>query len=380
MKKTIIILLFSLLYMTCSSDKYPLPSIPDIDDRYANIGKQVYNLIYPILDAESGYAFNHPSDIYFGVDNFVYVCDTDNNRIVMLDAGGGLQGISQYIDHPEAISQDDSLNLLIVNKTNKVYKINLLKYNHFIADAPIELVYQQTSKPTRQFTGISVHNGFEYYVTVIDVADSNTNYLEFSFIYDFYRDKKDQYIHKLKGTIPLYMNGTGLFSAIIPTSVLSIREMYQDISGTKEDSRAFYFTQSGKTSLLFNSFKVQYISTVLFEGQEVLVPYTGFLGTHIYSPEYFWNPEDIAIDRQGFIFVVDAGMDSPPSDLTLYNPGFFRFSSSGTLLQTVVGFGTEPKKFNNPKGIAVSPFLDDQMVYIADTGNNRIMLFRLSTN
>ncbi len=146
------------------------------------------------------------------------------------------------------------------------------------------------------------------------------------------------------------------------------------------DTRAFLFTQTGKTSLLYNSFKVQYISTTLFEGQEVLVPFTGFIGTDVYSSGYFWNPEDIALDRQGFIFVVDAGAAAVSSDSMLYNPGFFRFSSSGTLLQSVVGFGSEPKKFNSPKGIAVSPFLDDQLVYVADTGNNRIMIFKLSTD
>jgi hypothetical protein len=38
----------------------------------------------------------------------------------MMDEGGTIQGYSQYIHHPEAITQDDSLNLLIVNKTNMI--------------------------------------------------------------------------------------------------------------------------------------------------------------------------------------------------------------------------------------------------------------------
>jgi len=42
--------------------------------------------------------------------------------------------------------------------------------------------------------------------------------------------------------------------------------------------------------------------------------------------------------------------------------------------------GNGDKQFTNPKGIAVSPYPEDQTVYIADTGNNRILLFRLSTN
>ncbi|MBL7135427.1 MAG: hypothetical protein ISS81_02395 [Candidatus Marinimicrobia bacterium] len=367
--------LFSLfLMLSCSHDKYSLPTVPDVEDRYSNIGKEVYNFIYPILNKENGWDFKKPSDIYFGVDNFVYVCDTDNNRIVMMDAGGEIQGVSQFIEHPEAISQNDSLALLIVNKTNKIYKIDLFNNNHIISNAPIEEVYEQTSQPDRQFTGITVYNGFEYYVTVIDVADSNTNYLEFSFVYDFRGD------NTLKGPIPLYVNGTGLFSAILPTSIVSIRERYLDISSRAEDSKAFLFTQTGRTSQLTNSFKVQSITTSMFEGQEILVPNTNLIWTDFYSSEYIWNPEDIALDRQGYIFVVDAGSSKSELDTTTHTPGFYRFSTTGILLQSVVGFGDEPKQFNNPKGIAVSPFLEEQIVYIADTGNDRVMLFRLSTD
>jgi len=111
-----------------------------------------------------------------------------------------------------------------------------------------------------------------------------------------------------------------------------------------------------------------------------LITNTGLIGTDLYSANQIWNPEDIALDRQGFIFIVDTGDSTIAQDSTLYQPGFYRFSTTGTLLQSVTGFGSEPKKFKNPKGIAVTPFLDDQMVYVADTGNNRIMIFRLSTN
>lgn len=364
---------YGLFLSSCSHDKYPLPSIPNVEDRYSNIGKTVYNLVYPIWDSHNGYNFGHPADIYFGVDNFLYICDTDNNRIIMLDAGGAIQGYSQFIPHPEAITQDDSLALLIVNKTNKIFKIDLYHNNHLIANAPIDTVFEQRSEPTRQFTGITVHNGFEYYVTVVDVADSGSNYLEFSFIYDFNAN------HTLKGPLPLYVNGTGLFSAILPTAIVSYRERYLDISKTSEDSPGFWFTQTGRTSLLYNSFKIQDVTTRRMEGQDMLVPNTGFIGTDIYNSEYFWNPEDIALDRQGFIFVVDAGRSFSDPDTTLPAPGFYRISPTGAILQKVTGLGTGDKQFNNPKGIAVSPFLEDQTVYIADTGNNRILMFRLST-
>jgi len=374
MKKILVLSsLIAWFIIQCSHEKLPLPSVPKGEELYGNIGKEVYNLIHPILDAEHGYDFNHPSDVYVGVDNFVYVCDTDNNRIVMMDVGGTIQGVSQFIEHPEAITQNDGLDLLIVNKTNKIYKIDLVSVNHNIGVAPVEVVYEQASEPTRQFTGISVHNGYEYYVTVVDVADSNKNYLEFSFIYDFNAD------HTLKGPLPLFVNGTGLFSAIVPTAIVSLRERYLDISSKSEDTEAFLFTHIGRTSLLQNAFKFQYIATRIVEGSPILVPNTSLIGSDIYQPNKFWRLEDVAIDRQGFIFLVDAGRLPSDPNPTHPEPGFYRFAPSGLQLQSVTGLGSGEKQFNNPKGIAVTPFLEEQIVYIADTGNNRIIMFQLST-
>ncbi len=357
----------------CSHDKLPLPTIPPVEDRFGNAGEQVYVQINPPLDQAHGYAFNQPADVYVGVDNFLYIADTGNDRIVMLDLGGALQGISQPIPHPEAISQNDSLQLLIVNNTNAVYRIDLVKYNHEIWRAPVEKVYEQASEPTRQFTGISVHNGFDYYVTVIDVADTSTNFKAHSFIYDFFPD------NTLKGPLPMHVNGTGLYSAILPNAIVSMRERWLDISSRNEDTPAFWFVQKGFTSVLQNNFPVQHIATRIFEGQEVLDPDVSLIGTDIYDRSLYYNAEDIAIDRSGFVFVVDAGLPVGHPGADTHPPGFYRFAPNGKLLQALTGAGSGERQFNTPRGIAVTPFLEDQVVYISDTGNNRILRFKLST-
>lgn len=379
MKKwSIILSLFLLVILSaCTNNTTPLPVIPPAEEQFPGLDDAEYVLINPPLDAAHGYNFNQPADVYVGVDNFLYVADTGNDRIVMLDAGGQLQGVSGYIPHPEAITQNDSLQLLIVNKTNVIYRIDLVSVDHQIDIAPIDTVFQQASEPTRQFTGITVHNGFEYYVTVIDVADSSSNFKEFSFIYDFNAN------HTLKGPLPLHVNGTGLFSAILPTGIVSLREQWLDISLTREKTPAFIFSQTGRTSLLNNNFRVQYITTTIIEGDEVLTPNVGLINTDIYDPGKFYNPEDVTIDRSGFIFVVDAGQ--PPGSPGFDNnpPGFYRFSSSsGKQIQAFIGDGSNSDHlfFNNPKGIAILPFEEDQIVYVADTGNNRVLMFKLSTD
>ena len=237
----------------------------------------------------------------------------------MLDAGGQIQGISSHIDHPEAISQNDSLQLLIVNKTNAIFKIDLFEYNHNISDAPIEMVFEEKDEPSYQFTGISVHNGFQYYITIIDVADTAV-VRNSSFIWDFLPT------HKPLGPLPLNTEGSGLFTALIPTSIISMRERWLDINSALETTPAFLFTQHAKTSLYENFFKVQHISTGIVEGDIILVPNTGYIGRSIYDADLIYSPEDIAIDKSGFIFVIDQG--------NAINPGsFFRFSVSGDVQQ-----------------------------------------------
>ncbi|MCD6376881.1 MAG: hypothetical protein J7L94_15240 [Caldisericaceae bacterium] len=349
----------------CKHETLSLPNIPPDEPKI--VGNE-YIQLNTKFDKESGYNFKAPGDIYIGADNFLYLADTGNDRIVMMDLGGSIMGYSKPIPHPEAITQNDSLALLIVNKTNRIYKIDLVKHQHQINQATVEVVFEMSSEPTRQFTGISVHNGFEYYVTVVDSTVSPV----LSQIYDFYGN------NVWKGPLPLYSNGSGLFSALIPTGITSLREQYLDIS-SKENTLGFIFCQSGSypPANLFNYYKVQYITTTLFEGQEVLTPKTDLSGTpeenYLYYFNKFYLPEDVALDYSGNIFVVDAG--SPDGE---HLPGFYRFGPTGQQQQAVVGYGSGDYQFKTPKGIAVTRNSDNQTVYVSDTGNNRILQFKLS--
>nr|NIV14320.1 hypothetical protein [Fodinibius sp.] len=152
----ILLVFFISISIFCTWDKFDAPTIPSKEERF-NLGEARYVQLNPPLDAAHGYNLNEPSDIYVGTqDNFVYVADTGNDRIAMLDIGGAIVGYSQYISQPEAITQNDSAELLIVNKTNAVFRIDLHKYDNEIWNAPIDTVYQQLTEPSRQFTGISV--------------------------------------------------------------------------------------------------------------------------------------------------------------------------------------------------------------------------------
>ncbi|MFQ5570458.1 MAG: hypothetical protein ACE5G0_12325 [Rhodothermales bacterium] len=101
----------------------------------------------------------------------------------------------------------------------------------------------------------------------------------------------------------------------------------------------------------------------------------------LYEEFKFLNPVDLAFAADGtnYIFVLDAGKDS-----------LFVFTSSGvegvapppgaqSLVPVKVSFGGSGDgalQFNAPQGVAYF----DKIVYVADTGNNRISRFRLNTD
>ncbi len=356
------VLIVSLL-AGCTTEKTQLPVIPETEEQFPGLNEVEY-VLFGTIDR----GFSNPGDVYIGADNFLYVADTDNDRIVMMDVGGQVQGISSFIPKPEAITQNDSLQLLVVGKTNKVYKIDLFKYNHRIADAPVEVVFEQTSEPDNQFTGISVYNGFEYYVTGFNAADTSSR-RNASFIYQFQGD------HVWNGPLPLFPDGTGLFSALIPTSIVSLRERFLDIS-SQENTPAFIFTQQGFTRLYNNNFKVQHITTDIVEGSTIITPNISLIGRDIYDSSFYYKPEDVALDLSGFVFVVEPG--SPDGSI---KPAFYRFSlTSGNIVQSFIGDGSNDDDvvFSRPRGIAVLPQSEEQIVYVSDSGNNRILMFILS--
>ncbi len=71
--------------------------------------------------------------------------------------------------------------------------------------------------------------------------------------------------------------------------------------------------------------------------------------------------KDVRSMRSGNIFVVDAAKDS-----------VYKFNAFGNELQSFGGRDI----FNNPHGVAFF----DRTLYIADSGNNRILRFILSTD
>ncbi len=342
------------LFLSTCGEKYPLPPTPKDQNLGIGVGDTTYIQQYPNWDAANGYNLRSPTDILVGNEPYLYLADSANNRILMLDLNGNRIASSQSIPGPTCISQDGRLNLVIVNNTNKIYKIDLYGNQHNIGSAAVKLVYEDVDHPNRQFTSVAAWHGTQsgdaeleqwYYVTV-NGPDERDNA-----IFYFAPAGTDEDV--LVGPINMEPNGTGMFSAATPCGI-SITKNFNFTTGYFD----FLFTQKGE-----NFYKVQWITSNVYGFAIKLNPSTS--PTDIFAQDKFSTPEDVTVDEQGNIFVVDAALHR-----------VLKFNSSGVEMQSFGELGSGEKQFHRPMGVAYF----DKTVYVADTGNNRIVRFKLSTD
>jgi hypothetical protein len=151
----------------------------------------------------------------------------------------------------------------------------------------------------------------------------------------------------LIGRVPLLeAEGTGLLSSNRISSLTSFANNTRDI----------IVTLIGE-----NSFKTQWwryiISTDFVGYQNHLEPFF----TDMMVVDKFGLPEDVTLDDAENIYVADAEKDS-----------VFKFNSFGEELESFGG----PDIFDSPHGVA---FFNGTL-YVADTNNDRILRFILSTD
>jgi hypothetical protein len=353
--KVIFLFLFIAVFSSCS-DKFDLSTV-QTDNSNVNIsGDTLFVQLYPVWEG-----FNKPQDVMVGREPFIYVADTDNDRIVMLNLDGQVLG-SRSIKRPVALAQDHRLNLLVCAKFDTiinanpqtfsaVFKFDMTASNHQLATAPEKRILPQLSNlsnTTREYTGVAVFYNNTYLVTRRGPNNSNpidpdNSILIFNQVRLEDGTTQDIFAGSIGLLDPL---GTGIYSANSISSISAFNLVNFDI----------VITLTGE-----NSFKTQWLKYV------VTPDFTGYLialppqESDIMSPQFFDKPEGTAIDNSGNIYVADAGKDS-----------VYKFNPFGDLL---IAFGGTDH-FSNPHAVAFF----DRTLYVADTENNRILRFILSTD
>jgi hypothetical protein len=349
------ITIISLIASSCSNEKLDLEKItstaPPVDNLISDTSYIKQNPDWT--------GFNKPEDIIAGREPFIYVADTYNDQIVMLNLAGQVLG-KKSIKHPVAIAQDYKLNLIVcaqfdtvINGTtatfSAVYKIDLFSTGHHIETATMNRLLPRTSmdlvKANRSYTGVCVFYDNSFFISRTGsnnpVIDPDNAILMF-----LHRKTKRGEIDTLVGKVPLLeAEGSGLLSINKVSSLTSFNKKNND----------FILTLIGNSS--FKTQWLQYFVSDEFTGYvSKLSPYSA----DIMRVDKFKLPEGTAVDNAGNIFVADAGKDS-----------VYKFNSSGDELQSFGGSSV----FNKPHAVAVF----DKTIYVADTDNNRILRFILST-
>ncbi|MEN8192983.1 MAG: hypothetical protein ABFS12_09210 [Bacteroidota bacterium] len=350
-KRIISFVLISFIVFSCT-DKFDISEVTsslDGNDQN-NIGDTLYIQQSPVWTG-----FNNPQDMIVGNEPFIYVADTDNDRIVMLNIAGEFLG-DLSVKKPSSISQNYKLELIIVaefdtliNSENitfsAVYLVDLHEVGHNIKSAKVKRLIPKSSfdfsKPDRKYTGVCSFIDNSGYVSRVGPINSGTSDPDNS-IRVFNRIGYQDFDRLAF----IESEGTGLVSANGISSLTSVNKNSYDI----------LVTYTGN-----NNFKVQwlkYISSGIDKGK-----YFSNLDVSADMMEIgkFGAPEDAAVDEAGNIYVADAEKDS-----------IYKFNTFGDEMESFGGTDI----MASPHAVA----FHDRTLYVLDTDNNRILRFILSTD
>jgi hypothetical protein len=355
------ILLPVLLFMIGCQQRYDLSSLPSAANLPA-VGDTTY------IQKGVWEGFNHPRMILYGSDQLFYICDTDSNRIVLLNTAGQIMSVRSGILHPISVGQDSRLDLIIGAETLEpstgdtigvVLRLKLVDANHDLAVAHIDTIWKEPARPLRRFVGVGILPNDEYLILRngpdnSSIVDPDSRVLRFRYVHVNATARKDSFI------TPLGDLQSGVGGAITyvnhPTGM-----------ATFPGSADFILTQE-TDGIQYSVVWMVYSKTNDFDGwlpkYDPSVPEQR--GTDIITPNRFASARGVGIDRyRRDIFIVDAQQDS-----------VVKFNSRGRFKVESFGAKTPGITLRGPQSAAVA----ENTLYICDTGNNRIVLYRLSTD
>jgi hypothetical protein len=346
----IVVVLLSVIMWGCKEDVVDLSTFDKLSgSSTGKINDTTYIQLKPVWDYQG---FNQPQAVMVGKEQFIYICDTGNNRIVMLNLAGQMLG-TKSIKHPVAIAQDYKLNLLVCAQFDTtienepktfsaVYKIDMVSAQHYINNASVtRILPSKVFRTDIEYTGISVFADNSYIVSRKGPKNTSLSDPDNSIL--IFGSKDYSSGSRLPSIEP---EGTGLICANQISSLTAL---------SKRNNVDFIATYTGATS-----FKTQWFH---YNSNPENPGYQSMFSTSakMLKVNRFLQPHGSCIDNSGNIFVADAAKDS-----------VFKFNSSGDELESFGGAAV----FNEPYGVAFF----DKTLYVCDKNNNRILRFVLSTD
>lgn len=350
-------LLLVTLLLACG-DKLTLPDLPAA--QYAGVDTS-YVQINPIWTGAGGIPFSHPWGIYVGYDRYIYVCDTDNDRIVKLDVSGAM--VESYpIVHPVAVTQDRGLDLIAVcgdyftvdngngQTPDTTWYGNSVYRRSYIHNGEFQPVFTDSTEIAIYVfpPGIYVYTMPEYWGIAASTEPSKEYYLA--------DNLHDRILLMTSDDTPepgpFVSKGIGIGVTTSPWTLYT----YQ-IVGQQYLAYAQAAANLGVQILSLPAGKPIYADTV--NGLPDMV--------RIHVGGRKW----VAVDELSNYYVLLQLL----KPYLGYNCHLIKYDRDGNFLLEFGTDGSGEKQFNLPSGLAYK----DGIIYVSDTFNNRILRFQLST-
>lgn len=360
MKRTLINIAVILLAFAGCEDKFDTGLLPP-NTNTVSAGDTTY------IQKNTWTGFNKPRSIMYGLDQLIYVTDTYNDRIVMLNQAGQVLSISNTIRRPIAIAQDLKLDLIIGAETIEpstndtigiLLRLKLVDAAHNLKTAQIDTIWKEPARPKRRFVGIAIILNNEYLVARdgpdnSSIVDPDARVMRFRYRPNAVT-KKDSFITPL-GELQAGA-GTSITHLNHPTGIASF-----------PNSGDFVVTQNSD-GVQYSAIWMAFTKNADFEGWLPKYDPTNpdQRSVEFIKPNRYKNAAGVGIDRvRRDIFVVDAALDSVS-----------KFNNRGRFKVESFGKNTPGMSLSHPGGVAVA----ENTLFVCDTENSRIVLYRLSTD
>ena len=379
-----------------------------------------------LVPDEIGYAallpfwdfFDAPTDVFIGYDELVYV--TDRSGLHLLDRAGRVYYETIELDGAVSVTQDRDLNVYVAARYDTtiiavsdtlvwnlpaVYKFRDINKGSPVRVDTIIHPFDDSSRPTAsaqrgrlikdspnnhelvEFTDVTTLHDNTLYITrrgpqnITGQAAAPDN-----IVMEFQQDpdRKEGKMRNNRLIRALSPNTPSLISSVAPSAITGFAGPPQRENITQD--RSFIIAQASMDVSI--PFRVLWINAEQTPDglqfgprSELLVRNTDEADKFLYDQYRFTEPSGLAFsaDDRNHIFVTDTATDS----LYLFQargvegvnpPPGSQFSKAQSV--SFGGTGGGDRQFRNPSGVAYF----DRIVYVADTGNNRITRHRLNTD
>lgn len=369
-----------------------------------------YVPILPVLDD-----FTRPSDVCAGFDGLIYVVDEAEEQVIALDESGRVLG-RKTIPGARSVIQDRRFDLLVIGTLDStltignqdttltfsaIYRLRMVGIGGFdIANAQIvrKIVhpfYFTQGNPVRRTVDFVRFNHIGIMGNSQDPIRNNQYYVTRQYIRVPDPDPSNPEVSSgplgPNDAILQFGNNDQLISPVsVQTASGFFNDFFEHPSGITTLTQPPQFGAVSSSDFIYtsldanNALKVMYIEFIEGEfGAEfrprVASGDTSQADDYINAPNKFRRPADITLSGDGsqFIFVIDSETDS------LYQFSFNGFegvrppAAAGIdryVQASFGGSGADLMQFNEPVAVAYY----NQIVYVADAGNGRIMRYKLT--